>query len=315
LAGYLTIMVVPHGTTKPRQLTLTWSFLLFGALTWIGLTGWAVYVSARHIDYWRSSLTTQLLNLKVAYLGSEVHKFNERIDEVKEVEARLRHLLQMGSREAIIQTEDPWSSRTGQGGPTPEETVRLQEVLLGTIKGLSWTQIQEDLARLRENAQDRLDDYKEITGWISKEKRLFHATPMGWPTIGRVTSHFGLRTSPLTHMLDFHTGIDIAGNWGSPIRATADGIVSFSGWEEGYGKLVIINHGFGFSSLYGHMSRILVKGGQTIYRNQVIGLMGATGHATGPHCHYEVWRYGKTINPYTYMLAQGLKNVQTSKKF
>jgi murein DD-endopeptidase MepM/ murein hydrolase activator NlpD len=304
LSNHITLVVVPYGTSKPRQMTMTLSFLIFTLVTWLGVTGWAAYITAQHVDYWHSRLYTQMLNLKIAYLNSRVRQFGEKIDEVKEVELKLEDLLRMGSRKAIIQGDGSWNDPAARGGPTPEDRNRLQRTLQTGIWGLGSADIQNELDRLNQIYQDRLAGYQKIEGWIDKERKLFRATPAGWPASGHVTSHFGLRTDPFTNVLEFHTGIDIGGNWGSPIRSTADGVVAMSGWGEGYGKLVIVNHGFGYSSLYGHMSKILVSKGDRVYRGQVIGLIGATGRTTGPHCHYEVWRYDKTTDPYATMMAR-----------
>ena len=99
----------------------------------------------------------------------------------------------------------------------------------------------------------------------------------------------------------FHTGVDIANDAGSPIRCTADGEISFAGWEGGYGKLVVVNHGNGFSTYYGHLSEIKAAVGQRIVRGQVLGNMGATGNTTGPHLHYEIRLYGASVDPTKYM--------------
>jgi hypothetical protein len=309
----LTIMVVPHGTAKPRQASLSLAFLAFSLVGWLGLTGWSAYIAAQHVDYWHSKMMNQVLTLKMAYLDWQVHQFSEKIDQVKEVELRLQDLLRMGSRKAIIQGDGSWSEPAAQGGPTLEESQHLRQLLETGVAKVSWSDIQKELDDLNQTYQARITGYRQIEGWVKNERRLFRATPTGWPITGPVTSHFGLRTDLFTGMMEFHTGIDIGADWGKPIRATADGVVIKSGWEEGYGKLVIINHGFGYSSLYGHMSEILVKEGDTICRNQIIGRIGATGRATGPHCHYEVWRFGKTVNPYSYMVVDNTDTPQMAQ--
>lgn len=299
----LTVAVTPQGA-KSRAVTITTSFLLFTSLAWLGLTTWAVYVSAQHVDYWRSGLYTQLLKLKVAYLENRIQKFDQKINEVKEVEAKLQGLLQMGNKAAIIQSRERPVRPTGQGGPTPGDRRQLQKTLEGDMKRLSWDDIQKELNHLDRECEKRLENYEKITGWINKERKIFLATPRGWPADGYITSYYGFRMSSDTNLLDFHSGTDIAGPEGTPIKATADGIVALAGWESGYGKMILLNHGLGYSSLYGHLSQTLVTEGEHVTRNQVVGFMGATGRATGTHCHYEVWKNGKTIDPYTYMLAQ-----------
>lgn len=118
-----------------------------------------------------------------------------------------------------------------------------------------------------------------------------------WPLRGPVTSRFGFRRHPLFRRHLFHTGVDISAPRGTPVPAAHAGKVLFAGWYGGYGKLVILDHGDGVSTLYGHLSRISVKPGQTVSRKQVIGYVGSTGYSTGPHLHYEIRLNGRPVNP------------------
>ncbi|MFC2967129.1 DUF5930 domain-containing protein [Acidimangrovimonas pyrenivorans] len=129
--------------------------------------------------------------------------------------------------------------------------------------------------------------------------------PVGLPlkTSFRFTSPFGWRSDPIKGTKRFHEGLDMAGRYGSPIYATADGVVVRAGWSHGYGRLVVIRHAFGFSTRYGHMSQIRVKVGQRVSRGQRIGDMGNSGRSTGTHLHYEVRTAGKAVNPMTYIKA------------
>lgn len=119
-----------------------------------------------------------------------------------------------------------------------------------------------------------------------------------WPTTGRlITSPFGYRIHPIWGIRMFHSGIDIAGSYGDPIYAVNDGRVIFSGWQSGYGKVVIIDHGNGMSTLYAHCSQLLVNEGEQVKRGQLIGRIGSTGWSTGNHLHFEIRRNGSPINP------------------
>lgn len=119
----------------------------------------------------------------------------------------------------------------------------------------------------------------------------------------RFTSSFGYRSDPMNRSRKMHEGVDMAGARGTAIEATADGVVTFAGRMSGYGNAVKIRHGFGFETLYGHMSKIRVKKGQRIARGDQIGDMGNTGRSTGTHLHYEVRLRGKPVNPMTYIRA------------
>lgn len=118
-----------------------------------------------------------------------------------------------------------------------------------------------------------------------------------WPVRGRITSGFGYRRHPLWGGSNFHTGIDIANSYGTSIRAADSGEVIFSGWWDGYGKAVVIDHGRTFSTVYGHLSRIYVRSGQVVNKGQVVGLLGSSGYSTGPHLHFEIRKNGKPMNP------------------
>jgi murein DD-endopeptidase MepM/ murein hydrolase activator NlpD len=118
-----------------------------------------------------------------------------------------------------------------------------------------------------------------------------------WPLTGRITSVFGPRIHPIYGTPDFHTGVDIAVPEGTEVHAAAPGVVTWAGRRGGYGLLVVIDHGDGYSSYYGHLSRILVHEGQFVEVGQVIALSGNTGLSTGPHLHFEVRRLGEPVNP------------------
>lgn len=128
------------------------------------------------------------------------------------------------------------------------------------------------------------------------------AIPSAMPVEGtNFTSGFGVRSDPFQRRAAMHPGVDLAGPVGTPIRATADGIVNRSEWVTGYGNLVEINHGRGIQTRYGHLSRSLVTPGQRVKRGDVIALMGSTGRSTGSHLHYEVRLDGKAVNPVPFM--------------
>lgn len=138
------------------------------------------------------------------------------------------------------------------------------------------------------NSMQRLDGNVKSAAYI----------PSGRPVAKlSLTSNFGVRSDPFNGRARMHKGIDIPGPVGTPIHATADGIVSRAGWASGYGNLVQISHGGGMETRYGHMSKLLVKPNSYVRRGQIVGLMGSTGRSTGSHLHYEVRVDGAAINP------------------
>lgn len=126
-------------------------------------------------------------------------------------------------------------------------------------------------------------------------EKMFLKTPLKFT--GRITSYFGWRRDPFTHRHGSHRGVDFAAYYGAPIVATSDGWITYTGWNGPYGRLVIVRHSNGYSTYYGHCSRILVKGGQKIRQGQTIASVGSTGRSTGPHCHYEIRLRGAALNP------------------
>jgi murein DD-endopeptidase MepM/ murein hydrolase activator NlpD len=142
----------------------------------------------------------------------------------------------------------------------------------------------------------------EITGFIKNKELLLAATPAIQPVsnmnLKRIASGFGYRIDPIYKTVKFHPGLDFTAPQGTPIYATANGIVRVAGNQgNGYGNHVVIDHGFGYQTLYGHMFRIKVSAGTRAKRGEIIGWVGSTGKSTGPHCHYEVHKNGRIINP------------------
>ena len=126
--------------------------------------------------------------------------------------------------------------------------------------------------------------------------------PSIWPVAGAIRGGFGVRRNPFGgSSSEFHKGQDISAPMGTPVIATADGVVTIAGWLRGYGQVVYVDHGNGLSTRYGHLSRIDVMVGQTIQRGSQLGLVGSTGRSTGPHLHYEVRRDGQPLNPLPYL--------------
>jgi murein DD-endopeptidase MepM/ murein hydrolase activator NlpD len=132
---------------------------------------------------------------------------------------------------------------------------------------------------------------------VEKREMLMNATPSIWPIHGWLSAGFGMRPDPFTGARDFHPGLDISADKGTPILATADGTVQLAAPSGDYGNLVIVNHGYGLTTRYGHLSKFAVWAGKRVKRGELLGYVGATGRATGPHLHYEILANGKLMNP------------------
>jgi murein DD-endopeptidase MepM/ murein hydrolase activator NlpD len=134
-------------------------------------------------------------------------------------------------------------------------------------------------------------------GWLDAQDTGGAAEAMRMPVAASVSSSFGMRVHPILGSHRFHRGVDLRAGFGTPIRASADGRVTFAGWNGGYGRQVMIDHGRGLASMYAHMSRMAARPGAMVHRGEVIGYVGSTGLSTGPHLHYEVLQNGKPVNP------------------
>lgn len=151
-------------------------------------------------------------------------------------------------------------------------------------------------------AAEKVVALKQLTTTLENQQNILACTPSITPIEGIVTCDFGYRKSPFTQKREFHSGMDIANKRGTEIYATANGRVSFAASRMFIGKLVVIDHGHGIVTKYGHMSKINVKKGDRVKRGDVIGLVGNTGKSTGPHIHYEVRLNGSPVNPAEYIL-------------
>ncbi|MBV9079848.1 MAG: hypothetical protein JO102_01875, partial [Elusimicrobia bacterium] len=193
----LTFLMVPHGAGVPRQISVHLSFFLFLIATWSFVTFWGSYLSARHIDYWRTQASNQVLKMKVKYLLAQVEQTRGYLDEVKTVDGQLRQLLkyQNGSK---LTRADETASTDGAGGPTLADQNDLARSLDSLDPDVSWPRLMTLVGSMKSEARNRISSYQDLTGWIDTQRRIFKATPRGRPCSGHLTSFFGARIDPLT---------------------------------------------------------------------------------------------------------------------
>jgi len=164
---------------------------------------------------------------------------------------------------------------------------------------------EKDEAAWKEQQSELLAESKRITELLKAASVPKVAKSgsgvLAWPVVGQVTSGFGYRIHPIFNVRRMHTGIDIDGDNGDPIKAASGGTVVSAGWRGGYGKCVVVSHSDGLATLYGHMSQIKVSVGQSVKKGQVIGKVGSTGYSTGPHLHFEVRVNGDCVDPMKYL--------------
>jgi murein DD-endopeptidase MepM/ murein hydrolase activator NlpD len=148
-----------------------------------------------------------------------------------------------------------------------------------------------DVLRIVETQLDKVRPGAE------RRQALAAATPSIWPVTGGLSSSYGSRLDPFTGSPEFHSGLDISADKGQPVRVTADGTVLTARWSGNFGNLVVVDHGFGIGTRYGHLSRFAVSEGQTLRKGDIVGYVGSTGRSTSPHVHYELLLNGRPTNP------------------
>jgi murein DD-endopeptidase MepM/ murein hydrolase activator NlpD len=292
----LTFMVVPDSQGVSRQMSLP---------------VWSLYASA---------LAVLLLLFLSVFLASEY--FAERVDqsELEGLRSENQHLAGKYEelRWALAETGDRYDELVQKEiairavFDLPEIAIEERQLGIGgpgaqIVSPLSETQqlaydTEAEVDRLLRLSRFELEKYSEAEQELQNLVDRLDHTPSIWPTKGWLSRGYGMKDDPFTGYEQLHRGIDVANYNGTPIIAAADGKVTKTGSFGRMGKMITIDHGFGFVSRYGHLSSIDVKKGQRVKRGEVIAKMGSTGYSTGPHLHYEVWRNGKVLNPMNYIL-------------
>lgn len=260
----ITIMLIPHSNNKPFSLKVPSAGVVLSVFLWVVGSVYVFSVAVKAFEY-------NHMKEKVDYYSGQFIEFKATLHALKKTEAEFRRIFSLGSKDNVLE-----HFHTNDSGSL-------------------------DIEALRGQIKNTVNTVGEIKEYLRLQKDIYMATPKGWPVEGRITSHYGKRENPLHGGDDFHSGIDIAADTGAPVRATAEGVVSFSGWNKGSGNLVVLEHGFGYSTFYAHNKKNAVALGQHVKRGDIISYVGSTGNATGPHSHYEVWKNEKPVNPVSLM--------------
>jgi murein DD-endopeptidase MepM/ murein hydrolase activator NlpD len=240
--------------------------------------------------------TTRSLEIENANYRQATEALAGQIDSLQAAIGDLTERSTLDPNLARAMNRLPAITKSRAMGGTTSAPSRDQE--LSYAKTLSALASPDDtfglLRTVLEGLQDRL---KVVARNVDRRNALANATPSMWPAYGWLSSRMGPRRDPVTGDTDYHSGLDIAGERGQPVFATADGTVRQVGYQGAYGNLIVIDHGFGLESRYGHLLKYLVKEGSKVQRGDIIAQVGATGRATGYHLHYEVFANGRLINP------------------
>jgi len=280
------LLMIHGGAARVLRVHLP-RWVLWGVLTILALTVatlgaiWGDYISLK-----RQFGQVAALQRRAAEQRALIETFHTRIAQIR-TEVSTWRTLRAKIWEPFGPDAEPALKAKGIGGGTPvRATAQGDRVALSQELDLLSATLNEEGQSLR--ALERV---------ITKAGRVLAALPSRWPLRGPVNSEFGERLSPWTGAPEFHTGIDIRSQLGTPVKAPAPGTVIFAGPQAEYGNTVILDHGNGIKSLYGHLQKIQVTQGQRADRGQVIALTGDTGKTSGPHLHYEILIKGQPVNP------------------
>ncbi|MBN2231237.1 MAG: peptidoglycan DD-metalloendopeptidase family protein [Deltaproteobacteria bacterium] len=300
-----TLVLLSGDRGAPRRFAISraWLFrlLLFAGPPFVGLFVGAlvaIVLYAGNVErirgYDRVVRQNAEMDQQLEYFAHRVDELTDQLTALKESNARIKVLANLEAHPGKVEPQ-------GVGGPDPD-AARLTNRSLDDARRGAVERLHRDLQRLEmrvyseQSATDLLQDH------LREQQAILNFTPSIRPVRGWISSRFGYRNSPFTGRREFHHGIDIVNRSGTPVLATADGRVMFAGYNGGYGRMVVIDHGFGVKTKYGHLATHAVSVGDRVIRGQEIGTLGNSGRSTGPHLHYEVVVNDQTVNPVAYIV-------------
>jgi murein DD-endopeptidase MepM/ murein hydrolase activator NlpD len=325
-----TVVIFRGSTAKPLRFSFPRKFvrkiLILAAIVLAADILVISHYVVRTGEVWElSAFRSEALSARqqTAAFSTAVDDLKKRLTSMKEVNQRLRVMLGI----EMPKTGDQLNGRGGEETPLPEgSTVNSPDKLIRGGAVLQPASAVDGLIELNTSKSTDLDEQGLVAAvrdgivWLAKEADVqeqtlqelalaaeqkssrWAATPSIWPVKGWVTSGFGPRVSPFTEKPAWHDGLDIGAAANAPVQAPAQGRVTSVGFDSKLGNVVKLDHGFGIETLYGHLAKALVKEGQRVKRGDVVGLVGSSGLATGPHLHYMVKVNGQTFDPSKYIL-------------
>ena len=298
-----TLIVVPdhHAEVKRYRLQRRW---LFHALGLVGIVVALLSATAYHyasvVGLARENPGLREENLKLtrelAVIREQLKHVATTLDRVERFDQKLRAITLLSDPQRNL-AMGPTEPQPLPGGDAPNQFVRSRPE--DTPQAIS-----QKLDKLSAEATRQEQSLQELQAYFQEQKSLLASVPSIWPTRGWVTSDFGSRLDPYTSERVLHAGLDIAGPHGKSIVSPADGTVVFAGLEGGYGNVLVIDHGYGIKTRYGHLASLQVKAGDKLKRGDAVASLGNTGRSTGPHLHYEVRVNGIAQNPRKFLLDE-----------
>ncbi|MCP4631716.1 MAG: M23 family metallopeptidase [candidate division Zixibacteria bacterium] len=294
----ISLLLIPPDTSKVKNLSISTNLIysILGILVLFFAVSifWGVSFFKNEFDQ------TQLKSLKTEneFL---VQRLSEMVEVVDGVKANLSQIVQQDDNIRMafdIPKVNPETRQLGTGGTFENEIAPVREEVARNLHIL-----QDEIQMLQRTAEFENSSYAAILDAVVSKKFLLDHTPSIKPCDGYFASGFGNRPDPFTGQIHLHAGVDLAADKGTPVMVTADGVVKYTGWAGRLGKIIRIDHDFGYETLYGHLAEINVRKGHKVTRGQIIGTMGSTGRSTGPHLHYEVHQNRKAINPMNFIFS------------
>ena len=262
--------------------TLALVVLLVGSFTYMAHVTIQSKAQQKELAEYKQTKAEQERTIK--QLRAMAEKNQKQLAALSKLEDQVRDHMAKNGAQLPPKKEDETSM--GQGGPISSNAPTQMMV------------VYEQEQNIQSRAKATQTNLKNLLDVIEFENERKDAIPSFWPTSDTyVTSSFGGRRNPFGGGRDWHPGIDIAGDYGDPVYASGNGEVTMAEWYSGYGNYIKIEHGYGYETAYGHLSRILVRPGQQVKKGQLIGRVGSTGYSTGPHLHFEVMLNGEQVNP------------------
>jgi len=265
----------------------------------LGVSGWLVlhYSSSLKDAYQAEALAAQNRELRgeLESLGEEVDLLQRQVAQNFDFQKKARILANMDELDADV-------AQVGVGGTGFATTQLLTSISSADRARLETA--RRDIDKLLRQARLQKTDYESILSELESANEKVRTTPSLRPVnVGFVSSRFGWRMDPMSGRRTMHRGVDFSARLGTPVYATADGVVTFSGVWQTYGNVVEVSHGSGFVTRFAHLQRRLVRKGQRVTRGDVIGRVGSTGRSTFSHLHYEIEQNGERVDPMRYVLA------------
>ncbi|MCD6326949.1 M23 family metallopeptidase [bacterium] len=300
---FYTIMIVPDARSSIRTFLVNRITVCVALLLVLGSAIGAGLLVKEHLAA-RSeiaSMKEQVAKMKEAVLTSE--QARQLVQDMQNLKNRISDV---GEKAGRIETMVGLDGELAVGGPdTGRRSGAFSRFYKGEQKALL-DELSVEMGMLDATLDEQDVRAEALLSYLGRHRKLLNSMPSITPIEGGwMSSAFGTRLDPFTHKRTFHHGVDIACPKGTPIHATADGIVTKVKWCSGWGHAIEIDHGNGFSTWYAHCHKIIAQRGDHLKRGDVIALVGSTGRSTGPHLHYEVRINGKPQNPAQYMLDRG----------